>query len=72
MVKLISVKDTMLAGVTLVVGASIAICYDILQDAIQSVAPNTELVIKLESAGISIGFGVFFLVLGINLVNKKM
>jgi len=69
--KQISEKDKILAGVTLAVGASIAVCYDMLQNIIQSIAPNTEVIIKLEAGGISIGLGVFVVMVLINFANKK-
>ena len=72
MVKLTTEKDKILAGVTLAVGASIAVCYDILQNIIQSIAPNTEIMVKLEAGGISIGLGVFVVIVLINFVNKKI
>ena len=53
-------------------GASIAVCYDILQNIIQSIAPNTEIMVKLEAGGISIGLGVFVVIVLINFVNKKI
>ncbi len=59
MIKLISERNILLTAIGVAVGASIAVGYDILQDVIKLILPNTyPIVLKLEAGGLSISLGI--------------